>query len=402
MGERRRLQCRDCRKSWTIRDKTDKPDHVELSDDVAAESRTVTTKSPNIKTLEELLDYSGIDLSVWQVDRHVVNSWEVTLGGNKTESGRPETYTNYQVKAWLSPRAGGVDPKADIAEMIADAKQHAPVYEKVDYTPIESGNLLEISLFDHHFGQLSWGDETGEAHYDTAISRDLAIAAVRDILGQASGVAVDRILLPIGNDFFNVNSMLNATAAGTPQSEDDRWKKTFSSGRKLWVEIIEMCRAVAPVDVVVIPGNHDEERTYYLGEVLSAWFHNCDEVHVDNSPPSRKYYRWGDCFIGYTHGDREPKGSLINIMATERPLDWSQTRFREWHKGHLHAAKAHAFQILDEERGVREWIMPSLVAIDDWHAGKGYSALRESIGMVWNKSRGKTAMYMYHPEETAA
>jgi hypothetical protein len=89
-------------------------------------------------------------------------------------------------------------------------------------------------------------------------------------------------------------------------------------------------------------------------------------------------------------------------MATERPLDWSQTRFREWHKGHLHAAKAHAFQILDEERGVREWILPSLVAIDDWHAGKGYSALRESIGMVWNKSRGKTAMYMYHPEETAA
>ena len=149
--------------------------------------------------------------------------------------------------------------------------------------------------------------------------------------------------------------------------------------------------------VKVIPGNHDEERVFYLGVALECWFHNADMVTIDNSPPLRKYFEWGKCLIGFTHGDREAKGTLINIMATEQPLPWSRTKYREWHKGHLHRAKAQAFQILDEERGVREWILPSLMAIDDWHAGKGYSALRESVGMIWNKEKGKTDIFMYHP-----
>ena len=80
-------------------------------------------------------------------------------------------------------------------------------------------------------------------------------------------------------------------------------------------------------------------------------------------------------------------------MATEKPLEWSRTIYREWHKGHRHAAK-----ILDEERGVRERVMPSLVAISDWEAKKGYFSLRESIGNIWNKSKGNIFSIMYHPD----
>ena len=79
-------------------------------------------------------------------------------------------------------------------------------------------------------------------------------------------------------------------------------------------------------------------------------------------------------------------------------MDWAETIYHEWHKGHWHHASAKAFQLLDEELGVREWVLPSLVALDDYHARKGYSHLRESMGMVWNRELGKTDLFMYHPE----
>ena len=303
------------------------------------------------------------------------------------------------MKAWLSLKTN-VDPEDDIEQLKDDAKDYMPEYpviKRMDRP--KSGNLFEISLFDHHFGRLVWGEETDGANYDVSTSRKMGIDSVAYMLRRAAEVNVDKILLPIGNDFFNVDRLEQTTSRGTPQSEDERWKKTFTAGRKLWIEIIEMCLRVAPVEVKIIPGNHDEERSFYLGDALECWFDHADEVTIDNTPTGRKYVEWGKCLIGFTHGDKEVKGSLINIMATERPLEWSRTKYREWHKGHLHMAKATAFQVLDEERGVREWILPSLVATDDWHYGKGYSTLRESMGMIWNKDNGKTDIFMYHPGE---
>jgi hypothetical protein len=32
-----------------------------------------------------------------------------------------------------------------------------------------------------------------------------------------------------------------------------------------------------------------------------------------------KYYPWGNCLIGYTHGVEEPLRDLPSIMATEEP-----------------------------------------------------------------------------------
>ena len=142
----------------------------------------------------------------------------------------------------------------------------------------------------------------------------------------------------VGNDFFNVNSKDEATAHGTRQAEDDRWHKTFIAGRKLWVEILEMCMQVAPVDVLVIPGNHDFERSFYLGEYLDGWFSEDPIVNIDNHASPRKYYKFGNVLLGLTHGSEEKESSLPLLMATDvksKPM-WSETKFHEWHLGHIH------------------------------------------------------------------
>jgi len=63
-------------------------------------------------------------------------------------------------------------------------------------------------------------------------------------------------------------------------------------GNALLVDFINMYLQVAnSVDVVCIPGNHDNLYMYMAGEYLDAWFRDVKEVQVFNQPTLRKYYK---------------------------------------------------------------------------------------------------------------
>ena len=78
-----------------------------------------------------------------------------------------------------------------------------------------------------------------------------------------------------------------------------------------------MCATIAPVDVLIVSGNNDEERSFYLGEVLSALYSNTDRIFVDNSAKKRKYYSYGNVLLGLTHGYHEKLKELKDLMAYE-------------------------------------------------------------------------------------
>lgn len=386
-NNRARYRCKNCNADW--RDEQIEKQEVEKEEEIDGDVRRVSTKSLNITSVDELIKYSKIDTDAWEISKSRVKTSEVTISGKNTASGKPETYTNYHVSAELKKKESYVSPELDIEQLKNDAKNYAPVYEPIHHKDKIGGTLLEISLFDHHFGQLSWGEETGSQNYDISISHDLAHHAIDKIITRADWSRIERILLVTGNDFFNVDTILNTTMGGTPQAEDGRWKKTYTRGRKLWVSIIEKLMKHAPVDVINVLGNHGPQREYYLGDSLECWFHNCDSVTIDNSPQDRKYYTYGNVLLGFTHGHKEVKNTLPTLMATQEPEKWSKSKFREWHLGHWHAASGKIFQVLDEDHGVRQLVLPSLVPLDDWHSGKGYSALRQTIAMEWSKENGQ-------------
>lgn len=370
------------------------------SDEINGESRTITTRSANITNLEELLAWSKVDLRIWEVDHYIVNSWEVTLGRAAAGHSKPQTYTNYQVKAWLRQKRG--ESREDVlAEFRADALRHAPRYPRAKRAAPRPGNLLEISVPDLHFGLLAWGKETGGGDYDLKIAAKVFTDAVMTLAQSAQPYGFERILLPIGNDFYNVNSQANTTVHGTPQDTDSRWQKSFTNGRRVVVEAIDRLRELAPVKVLVLSGNHDEERTYYLGESLSCWYHNCRDVEVDNGPTLRKYVRHGSCLIGFAHGDGLRVDELPLIMATEVQEDWAATVYREVHVGHFHHSHARSYQQETERRGVRVVVIPSLATPSAWSASKGYQAQREAQAFVWNNEHGRVATLHYHPQEVA-
>jgi len=348
------------------------------------ESRPEVMAAADVSTVEDLEDYTRLNSARFEIQSGVVNTW-----GNKDNP-------NKQVKLTFKPRS-----KPAVDEILEDFRKHAadfsPDYTLIDRPEVDTGNLLEISVNDLHFGQLSWGKETNGPDYDAKISESCYLSAVSHLADASSSFKPERILFPVGSDFFNVDNKANTTSHGTPQDEDSRWMKTFSLGWKMVVRAVDILTGLADVDIVIIRGNHDEERAYYLGEVLSAWYANNQNVRVDNSPTIRKYYQHGKCLIGLTHGHAEKPELLPLIMATEVPDLWAATEYREIHVGHLHHSRVKSFQQETEQSGVRVMVLPSLAPPSAWAAGKGFRAIREAPAFIWNREYGKISSTYYHP-----
>jgi len=69
-----------------------------IIDEEAANTREVSTKHPRIKTLDQLLEAAQVDLDTWEVERYVINKWEV---GAKDSMDEIKIHPLFQVKAWL-------------------------------------------------------------------------------------------------------------------------------------------------------------------------------------------------------------------------------------------------------------------------------------------------------------
>jgi hypothetical protein len=380
------------------------------------DTATAYSNTAHIRTLEQLLDAAKVDLTVWEVERHTVNKWEVamaepatTVGGAGSKaklvkdgdggehaiwtrgSSKPVHEPLFQVKAWLrrkSPQVIGM--RAMMADMIEAAGRAAPPRRAVRYAKPGGECLAEIDQPDLHLGKLAWGDESGE-NYDVKIAEELFMEGIARHRDSAAGYGVSRFLLPIGNDYLNVDNAAGTTTAGTPQQEDMRWQRSYIRGRQLLERAIEYLREVAPVDVIQVGGNHDFERGFYLADALACIYRNQADVKFDNAPTTRKYYAFGNSLIGFTHGDKEAVKDLPLLMAVERPDLWAAAKFREFHCGHVHHQRERVFQPVLEEKGVVVRHLSALTAADAWHAGKGYRAQRASSCFIRHPTRGLVA-----------
>ena len=356
----------------------------------------------HIRTLDQLLTATEVDTDIWKVKDCIVNKWDVTM--KLLEGGElvPKTFQNFQVKARLERDLQFIKEKIVgelFQKMVQDYKPPQVTVPKLDTSKFEEKNLLEISIFDLHIGKLAWGGETFE-NYDVKIARQRFLTSIKKLLQRAQGFNYNRILFPIGNDFFNSDTMENTTTKGTPQDEDLRWQKTFDVGTRLLVDAINLLKqSGVPVDVVVIPGNHDFERSYYLGSYLEAWFNQDPLIYINNGASPRKYYRYGNLLLGLTHGSEEKEASLPMLMATDiesKPL-WSETKFHEWHIGHIHRKRIVQYDInksrlLNEELGVIIRYLSSLTGTEEWHHKKGFvGSTKAADAFVWNHEFGLIA-----------
>jgi len=360
----------------------------EFEEDNRGNTNVLTSKSKRIVTLDDALKHFNVDLDVWAVDRYTVNNWEV---GARDENKKIRVTPLMQVKVWLKKKVETNDDllKSEIKALIEEAKVFAPIYpvfKPQKFT--DDRHLLEIAIMDLHLGKLCWSPEVGE-NYDSAIAESLYMNAIRDLVQKTNGYPVEEIVLPTGNDFFHIDKQDNTTTKGTRQDVDSRWQRASRIARRMLIEAIDALSVIAPVVVPIIPGNHDNERAFYLGEVLDAWYHHNSRVTIDNEPKPRKYHHYGVNLIGYTHGNEEKIDTLPTIMMREKKDILKDVEFMEWHIGHVHKSKETKYIAGDTFNGVSVRVIPSLCAADAWHHKKGYvKGIRAAEAYIWHHDTG--------------
>lgn len=345
-----------------------------------------------VKSLDDLIAACSIDTDIWKIEDWECkryNSWIKKDGDIYNEP-------RYSVSAKLKRKTLGNNSEKQVKVLLEELKAalsevHTPT--KIEYNS-EGGLLLELSSPDLHLGKLSWADESGE-DYDIKIACERYKEAIYSIAGRAPLQNVERILLPIGNDMLTIDSKRNTTTAGTPQDSDSRFRKMLMVARDLLISVINNLLTIAPVDVVVVSGNHDYDSMFTIGMVLEAYYHSNPNVNIDNTPTQRKYYQFFNTGIQFTHGDEEKHNDLGLIFATENTKLWADTKYRFCQLGHFHKNKKLQYVSVDENQGFQIQIIPSLSGTDAWHNSKGYNSLKQAKGFLFAKEEGLIAEFNY-------
>lgn len=336
--------------------------------------KVVETTTTTLKDLESILKYCGVNKNSWSVSEYVLEQRA------PTKEGKPQ----FNYKIYLKKK---MDDEAIQSNFLASIKNNKLSWKNVKPRKIKEEYIYVLGIPDLHIGRMAWGKETGHEDYDSKIAYDCYVAAVKSLISHVENdpdfKRAGKILIPIGNDFFHTDNSDDTTTAGTKQDTDTRWQKMFLTGSKLVVDVIKNIGEKFPVDVVMVPGNHDHQRTFYLGEYLRAWFKDHPNVRINNEPAFRKYFSFGKNLLGFTHGNEEKQADLPLIMAQECAKVWSQAENKCWLIGHFHR------EVLKEFSGVKIYTLPSLCAPDAWHAKKGYVGNdRAAIAFLFGANTG--------------
>ena len=87
-------------------------------------------------------------------------------------------------------------------------KYPTPIVKK--RTSCKNGYLLEIPIQDVHFGKLSLAEDVSEP-YNYNLAKERFAFVVDDIIQNVQNLPIEKIVFPIGSDFFHVDNVNNTT-----------------------------------------------------------------------------------------------------------------------------------------------------------------------------------------------
>jgi hypothetical protein len=257
-------------------------------------------------------------------------------------------------------------------------------------------HATEMSLVDLHLGLMPWGERTASGEdYSPERGMELARFAVAKWLADPEVASSELFLLPVGNDLFNVDSQALRTVRGNFRPTDPRWRRTMRLARLGWCDVIERLRQVAPVRVVVLPGNHDGGAMFTFGEAIEARFEGVPGVEVDNSPSPHKAVAYGSTFIGYTHYlDEKARDHWPMHFVSRFKEKALRATYFEIHGGHKHReyVRSATVPVSKDFHGCVLRDMPSLCPPSAWEDENRYLHLRSAHAVTYDRDHGPGAV----------
>lgn len=238
---------------------------------------------------------------------------------------------------------------------------------------------IELNIADFHLAKKNLEGETLEhkkGHY---------VDIVTELTSNLTNYNVRKIVFPISNDFFHTDNIQNSTTAGTPQDVLVEYHTEYEEGFDLLVHTIGFLRTLCKeVEVVLVQGNHDRTKSFYLAHALDIFYSNDPYITFQREHSTTKSVVLGCTFIGYHHGNCKLDDLPLLFATGKDSVDFGNAVYREVHTGDKHVYMA------KEYKGVRICQVPSLSGTDRWHQDNNFvHGVRAGLLFVYHPTKGK-------------
>ena len=272
------------------------------------------------------------------------------------------------IQAWIKQRTEDV-----IEELLAAIKDNTPITQVQPNVVAEADGMLEIPLFDMHWG---------------IADLDFYRSVLDEILTIVSSKHWDKIVIPVGQDLFHNDSIAKGiTTKGTLIEKVDL-KQAVYDCKVFYCNLIDTALQHAnSVDVIYSPGNHDKTVGWLFVQILKERYGDI----VDDSTRERKAVWWNGCFVGITHGDKgnDNAAGLRGKFTKEFPALFATAKVREIHVGHLHRESDSR-----DEYGIQIRRLCTKNKDDEWTDSEGFMSQKRFMLFEWHPNRLKRIHYV--------
>lgn len=359
-----------------------------------------------------ILDYIGWNPGIWQIEKYNPGCWTVNMKLKKDDgTEEPHIELNTKTNLVLKKRAKQYPyvSKKDMEEVLEET------FKKGGFTPFDlfkenqnhtetiplSENLLLVCPgLELHIGKLGSKSDFEDYSTNHALARIKLVA--QEIINYQEKVGASKMLLGIGNDYFNTDSVDDKTTAGTPQTNDTRHKELYIKGKVGMLRLIETCKPY--FDKVIVkgnPGNHDEKTSFSLFSNIYDLYNWTKDPKVEVTMTMKDmwfttHYIHGDNLIVLTHGKSGEGKPMNNKQLAEKIPEYFPEEYRKCKNVYIHAAHLHHDQERFETiKRVHVMRHAALSGVDAWHANSGYVGPRQGHTIyLYDKEKGLKGQWL--------
>jgi len=332
---------------------------VKYEEDLAkGTGEIIFNSAEEIRSLDELIAKCKIDTDKWEITKYVQNYW----GNSKTP--------HWQVKAWMAKKTIEQEFQNSFIEFLENYKPTAQYIPSPDF---EKGNVLGCLIINKQDSHLNKLDIDGRNDINDRF--DTFIEKVEIITNQAKlSNNIEQIYYIIGSDEFN-SEFTGTTTKGTPQQNIMSYHDAFSKICDHEVKVISLLLEKSDyVDVIYVPGNHDEFVGWHMVNWLQTYFRDEHRITIDTSPKYRKYVSYGTTAIMFNHGDAMKPAKLASIFPIEYRESWSEHENFYIFTGDKH------HELSQDFNGIKFYQIPAFSnAKSSWDEKNGYTGSKAEV-----------------------
>lgn len=244
---------------------------------------------------------------------------------------------------------------------------------------------VELNIADFHLSKKTFeGDDLASKELDYFFVVDDLVSKI------TQNYNIRKLVFPISNDFFHTDNYQNTTTNGTPQDVTAWYDEEYEKGFSILADAISyLITRAEEVEVVLVQGNHDRTKGFFVAHALEVLFKHNEKVKFQREHSITKSVVLGNTFIGYHHGNSVKLTDLPLVFATGKDAPaFGNAKYREIHTGDKHHYMA------KEVQGVRIQQMPSLSKTDRWHRDNNFeNKVHAALALVYHPEQGKIAEF---------